>query len=188
MTTPAQNHAQAAASLASRIAGTADWSAPTPVKEWQAHDIVEHLLDWFPGMLAAGSEVRLSPVDTNDLATAWAQRTAEIQAVLDDPTVATAPYTLPMFGELTVSELVDRFYTADIVMHTWDLARATGQDDTMPADFVKAAYEGMSQMSDSIRSSGQFGDQHPVAADAPLQDRLLAFIGRDPAWQPPSRR
>ncbi len=186
MTTPAQNHAQAAATLADRIAGTTYWDAPTPVKEWRARQVVEHLLEWFPGLIAAGCDVRLSAVDASDLGAAWAHRSAEIQAVLDDPTVAGASYTSSRFGELTVADLVDRFYTADVVMHTWDLARATGQDDTMPEQFVRGAYEGMTQMAEVIRSSGQFGDQQPVADDAPLQDRFLAFIGRDPAWMPPA--
>ena len=184
MTSPAENHAAAAATFAARIAGTSDWDVPTPVKEWRARDVVEHLLDWFPGMLAAGSSVRLSEVDHGDLAAAWATRTAEVQAALDDPEVVGSPYTSQMFGELTVGDLVDRFYTADIVMHTWDLARATGQDDRMPEEFVEGAFAGMSQIADTIRGSGQFGDQQAVADDAPLQDRFLAFIGRDPACRP----
>ena len=135
-------------------------------------------------MLAAGSSVRLSEVDHGDLAAAWATRTAEVQAALDDTAVVGSPYTSQMFGELTVGDLADRFYTADIVMHTWDLARATGQDDRMPEEFVEGAFAGMSQIADTIRGSGQFGDQQPVADDAPLQDRFLGFIGRDPAWRP----
>jgi len=184
MTNPAENHSRAAARFADCIAGTADWTVATPVKEWQARDIVVHLLDWFPGLLASGSEIRLPDVDTGDLASAWAERSADVQSFLDDPDVIAAPFTSPMFGDITIGGMVDQFYTADIVMHTWDLARATRQDDTLPQEFVAGAYEGMSAMADVIRSSGQFGDQQPVADDAPLQDRFIAFIGRDPAWQP----
>ena len=35
-----------------------------------------------------------------------------------------------------------------------------------------------------LRASGQYGPQVPVADDAPVQDRLIGFIGRDPAWRP----
>jgi len=184
VTTPAQHHAAAASTLAARIAGTTDWDVPTPVKEWRARDVVQHLIDWFPGFIANGSDERLDDVDGADPGKAWQSRAAAVQAILDDPARAGSPYKSRMFGTLRLEDAIDRFYTPDIVMHTWDLARATGQDDTMPRDEVRGMFAGMSQMADSIRSSGQFGDQQPVDDDAPLQDRFIAFIGRDPGWRP----
>lgn len=181
-----ENHRNASSRFATLVERTTNWDVPTPVKEWTARQVVEHLLEWFPDLLASGSAVRLAEVDTDDLVTAWRNRADEIQHLLDDSSVANGPYRSRMFGELTIGDFIDRFYTPDIVMHSWDLARATGQDDTIPADFVTGAYEGMSQMADAIRSSGQFGDQQPVAPDATPQDRFIAFIGRDPSWRPPN--
>ena len=42
----------------------------------------------------------------------------------------------------------------------------------------------MEPIEDLIRGSGQFGARVPVPDDAPVQDRLVGFIGRDPQWAP----
>jgi hypothetical protein len=42
----------------------------------------------------------------------------------------------------------------------------------------------MKPMEQLLRDSGQFGVAVPVADDASPQDKLMAFIGRDPAWRP----
>ena len=69
-------------------------------------------------------------------------------------------------------------------MHTWDLARATGQDDALDPAFCAELLEGMIPAEEAMRGSGQYGARVPVADDAPVQDRLLGFIGRDPGWRP----
>ena len=69
-------------------------------------------------------------------------------------------------------------------MHTWDLARATGQDDTLDAGYCAELLEGMIPYEEAMRGSGQYGPAVPVPDDAPVQDRMLGFIGRDPNWRP----
>ena len=44
----------------------------------------------------------------------------------------------------------------------------------------------MQAQAEMIRASGQFGQQQPVPDDASVQERFLAFIGRDPRWAPPA--
>lgn len=68
-------------------------------------------------------------------------------------------------------------------MHTWDLARATGQDDHLDGDYCRALYEGMEPMDEVLRRSGQYGPRVPVPQNADWQTRLLGLIGRDPQWQ-----
>ncbi len=49
-----------------------------------------------------------------------------------------------------------------------------------------AAYgQSLQPLEQLLRDSGEFGPAVPVADDASAQDKLIAFIGRDPAWQPP---
>ena len=69
-------------------------------------------------------------------------------------------------------------------MHTWDLARATGQDDRLDPGFCAQLLAGMEHMEAVIRSSGQYGARVEVPGDADPQTRLLGFIGRDPFWTP----
>jgi uncharacterized protein (TIGR03086 family) len=81
-----------------------------------------------------------------------------------------------------VDRAIDQFYTSDVFMHTWDLARATSQDDRLNPSFCASLLAGMEPMEDVIRSSGQYGPRVPVPDDADAQTRLLGFIGRDPYW------
>ncbi|MDR6118057.1 hypothetical protein QE370_001241 [Aeromicrobium sp. SORGH_AS981] len=69
-------------------------------------------------------------------------------------------------------------------MHTWDLARASGQDVELDPDRCAAMLAGMQPIEDLLRGSGQYGPAVSVPDDASVQDRFVGFIGRDPAWAP----
>ncbi len=182
--TPAERHRDAAARFADRVRGVSDWSSPTPVEEWQARDVVRHLLEWLPGFLQGGAGVSLTELslDDGDLVDSWGVRAEEVQRLVEAPEGAT--YTSDFLGTVALEEAIDRFYTADVVMHTWDLARGTGQDDTLPVEFCRQAYAGMEPMAEMLAGSGQFGQRVPVTDDADPQTKLLGLIGRDPAWRP----
>lgn len=182
MSEPAGHHARVAAAFSDVVRGVTDWDAPTPVPEWTARDVVGHLVDWFPGFMhAAGVTVPAGPSAHDDPVAAWEHARAAVQALLDAPD-AGAEITHPMVGTLPRDVAIDRFYTGDVFMHTWDLARASGQ--AAPLDDAEAAemLVGMRAMEDVIRGSGQFGTEQPVAAEAPAADQLMAFVGRDPDW------
>ena len=183
---PAERHRLVAGTFSDRVRSTGDWSAPAPVDGWTARDVVRHLVEWFPGFLAMGSDVRLpsGPSVDDDPVGAWQVHADGVQAVLDDPANADRMFSNQHTGTMPLPQAVDTFYTADVFMHTWDLARATGQDETLDADFSATLLEGMEPMDEILRASGQYGAKVPVADDAPVQDRMLGFIGRDPAWRP----
>ncbi|GED97079.1 TIGR03086 family metal-binding protein [Gordonia crocea] len=185
-TQPAQRHRAVAREFSDRVAGVADWAAPAPVDGWTARDVVGHLVEWFPGFLAAGG-VQLSPgpAVADDPAGAWNHHTEQVQGLLDGPD-ATSEFSHPMAGSMPLAAAIDNFYTADVFMHTWDLARASGQNVALDEEFCATLLEGMAQMEEVLRSSGQYGPAVPVSDDAPVQDRLVAFIGRDPHWSPDS--
>jgi uncharacterized protein (TIGR03086 family) len=183
---PAERHRRVAGVFTDRVLGTADWGAPSPVAGWTARDVVRHLTDWFPAFLAAGCDVRLARgpgADADPVAT-WRTHSDAVQALLDDPATSDGAFAHPYVGAMPLGHAVDQFYTSDVFMHTWDLARATGQDDRLDPQFCAALLAGMEQMEEVIRSSGQFGARVPVAPDADPQTRLLGFIGRDPVWKP----
>jgi uncharacterized protein (TIGR03086 family) len=83
-----------------------------------------------------------------------------------------------------LDQAIDRFYTTDVFMHTWDLARATGQDDRLEDAFSASLLEGMEPIEEMMRASGQYGPRVAVPDDADSQTRMLGFIGRDPFWTP----
>jgi uncharacterized protein (TIGR03086 family) len=73
----------------------------------------------------------------------------------------------------------------EIVMHGWDLARATGQDFRCDPASVEAVLEFTARSAEPEQAAsreGLFGPVVSVPADAPAFDRALGFAGRDPAW------
>jgi uncharacterized protein (TIGR03086 family) len=182
--TPQERHRVAAATFGARVRGVRDWDAPTPVAEWQARDVVRHLLEWLPGFLETGSGLRLGEVSVADadLATSWDTRATEVQEVLE--THAAATYRSDLLGEMPLASAIDQFYVSDVVMHTWDLARAADQDDRLDPDFCAQAVAGMEPMAEVLAASGQFGPRVPVPDDADAQTRLIGLIGRRPDWRP----
>jgi uncharacterized protein (TIGR03086 family) len=183
---PAQRHREIAGAFTDRVMGTRSWDAPAPVDGWAARDVIRHLTQWFPAFLAAGAGVELArgPSVDHDPVAAWRVHSDAVQALLDDPAMAGRVLANPHLGEVPLDRAVDQFYSADVFMHTWDLARATGQDDRLDPDFCADLLAGMEGMEEAMRSSGQYGARVPVPEDSDVQTRLLGFIGRDPFWTP----
>lgn len=182
---PAERHAAVAAGFSARVDGVRDWEAPAPVDGWVARDVVAHLVEWMPAFLAAGG-IDLAtdgPAVADDPAGAWHAHTAAMQALLDGPD-ADQEFTHPRAGTHQLGAAIDQFYTTDVFLHTWDLARASGQDDTLDEETCAVLLAGMEPWDEILRASGQYGPRLPVPDDASTQDRLIAFIGRDPAWEP----
>ncbi|HEX5090749.1 MAG TPA: TIGR03086 family metal-binding protein [Nocardioides sp.] len=182
---PARRHELIAGDFARRVHGVRDWSAPAPVPGWTATDVVAHLVDWLRGFVASGSDVRLPdvPPPAEQPAAAWNAHQRAVQELLDDPAAADSGFANPHTGSMPLAQAIDRFYTTDVFMHTWDLARATSQDDTLDPELCAVLLTGMEPIDDLLRESGQYGPKVPVPDDADAQTRMLGFIGRDPGWQ-----
>ncbi|GAB3588813.1 maleylpyruvate isomerase N-terminal domain-containing protein [Calidifontibacter terrae] len=174
-----------AAGFSDRVRAVSDWDAPTPVQEWAARDVVNHLVTWLPAVLGDVAPIQPGPSAADDPVGAWAAFDTQVQQILDDPASMDLIHTHQYTGQNPVPELINNIFTGDVFFHTWDLARSNGLDDTLDADLVHDAYVGMSAAEEQLRPSGQFGQQQPVADDATDQDKLFAFLGRDPHWAPP---
>jgi uncharacterized protein (TIGR03086 family) len=83
-----------------------------------------------------------------------------------------------MFGEQPFESLVGRLLCTDTLIHTWDLARATGQDESLDPGAVAKAIEFLAPIDDAIRRPGGFGPKIDSPPDAGNQTRLLNFTGR----------
>jgi uncharacterized protein (TIGR03086 family) len=177
-------HRQVTSLFTERVLATPSWNAPAPVEGWTARDVVRHLTEWLPAFLTAGAGTDLphGPSVDEDPVAAWQVHCDGVQAVLDDPETAHRELANPHIGRLPLATAIDQFYTADVFMHTWDLARATGQDDRLDPGFCAQLLAGMQPIEQILRSSGQYGPRVEVPAGADTQTRLLGFIGRDPYW------
>lgn len=80
-------------------------------------------------------------------------------------------------------EVAGRVALDELVLHAWDLARATGQEYVLDDATAAACLEFVEQF-DPAGTPGLFGPAVPVADDAPVLDQLVARAGRDPRWAP----
>lgn len=178
----AEDHRQIAGRFTELVKGVVDWDAAAPVEGWAARDVVRHLVEWFPGFLEQGSGIRLAkgPSADADPVSAWQVHSDAVQVLLDDPATADKMLSNPHVGELPLPDAVANFYTPDVFMHGWDLARASGQDERLDPVRCAGLLAGMEPIDELLRTSGQYGARVNVPADADVQTRLLAFIGRDP--------
>lgn len=186
MTDAAAEHREIADRFTEIVSGApaARWDDPAPVPGWRARDVVGHLVEWLPGFLSHGAGVRLpaGPSVEVDPVGAWQVHADAVQALLEDPATAEKVLSNPHTGDVPLDQAIARFYTTDVFLHTWDLARATGQEVDLGEDRCAQVLAGMEPMDEMLRQSGQYGPRVAVPEDASSQDKLVAFIGRDPAF------
>lgn len=157
------------------------WDHPAPCDGWVARDVVGHLVEWLPAFFVDTFDLDAPTIPSvdDDPVGAWRALDARFQSALDDPEIATRERETPM-GSVTFAHAVDMIATTDILIHTWDLARATGLDETLDPDEVAGLLAGMEPMDEALRTSGHYGPRVEIADDADEQSKLLAFLGRHP--------
>src|SRR3954449_3918825 len=155
------------------------WDNPSPCEGWRARDVVGHLTEWIPGFLGAqGVEFPAVPSVEEDPVAAWETVQAAVARALADPALAAKPVETP-FSTQSLAETVDMIVTGDVFTHTWDLARATGQDETLDREHLQRMIASMGAMpEEALRSDGMFGPALDVPADADDQTKFLAYVGR----------
>lgn len=164
---------------------------PTPCAQWSVHGLVNHLIGGleFTAACIAGiptsirpSEAESSQIDEHDvgnLSRAYDAALAHLLELAAPPGALERTATTP-FGEMPVSQIFVGT-VMDQLIHCWDLAKATGQDTTLDADLVAFAFPVLqSGFADMGRQSGFIGPEQSVADDAGLQDKLIAYMGRQP--------
>jgi len=158
------------------------WDNPAPCEGWVARDVIRHAVEWMPDFLASASSARIpaGPAVDDDPVGAWRTLDDGIQRVLDDPQLATSIFDHPRAGRHSLQDAIEMFIMGDVLIHTWDIARATGVDETLDAGEVHRMLVGIEPYDEMLRSSGQYGPRVAVADDADEQTRLLAFVGRQP--------
>ncbi|GAB3716275.1 maleylpyruvate isomerase family mycothiol-dependent enzyme [Amycolatopsis oliviviridis] len=163
------------------------WENRSPCEEWSARDVVGHIVDMHGAMLRpVGRALGPAPSIEEDPLGAFRAARADVEAILTDPVLAATEHETPA-GKMTAEQHIDQVVSADMVVHGWDLARATGQDDTIDPEEVARMWPGAQAIPDQMRIPGAFGPgivvfgpEVKVPESAPLQDRLLGLLGRDP--------
>jgi uncharacterized protein (TIGR03086 family) len=161
----------------SKVAGAAEkLDATTPCDEWNVRELMNHMLETQKYFVSAARGNDASPPSSNP------------PELLGDDPMADFEHgraeTLSTFGadgviEKTGPSLGIAF--SDQLLHGWDLAKATGQDATMPEGLPEAAYEMIHGRFTDEQRKGVFKPEVSAAPNASAQDKLLAYTGRNPA-------
>jgi uncharacterized protein (TIGR03086 family) len=163
-----------------RLAGVRDdqWSASTPCTDWDVRALVSHVIGTHERVVATVTESTPREVEPEgDLAAQWSGATASVAAALDDPALSSKVIS-GMFADQTFESLVGRLLCSDTLFHTWDLARATGQDDHLDPEAVERAMEFLEPIDEAIRRPGGFAPKIATSDGASAQTRFLNFGGR----------
>jgi uncharacterized protein (TIGR03086 family) len=159
-----------------KVSGAAEkLDARTPCDDWDVRTLLNHMLEterYFVSS-ARGEDASLpGPIPP---ATLSDDPAADFEAVRRD---MLDTYAEAGAIEKTGPALGVAF--SDLLVHGWDLARATGQDETMPAGLAAAAYGLVHGKFTDEQRKGIFKPEVPIGDDASPQERLLAYTGRDP--------
>jgi uncharacterized protein (TIGR03086 family) len=176
--TPLDHYTRVADGFDRVLSGVTDWQATTPCPDWDARTLAAHVVDVHHMFLARldGSEPTTLGADA-DVPAAWQETRRQLEKALADQGDQPVDH---FGGKAPFSEAVTTVVCADTLLHTWDLARASDQDDTLDLAAVSKAHAFLAPNGDMMRAPGGFGPEVTVPAEASAQDRLLAFTGRDP--------
>jgi uncharacterized protein (TIGR03086 family) len=177
--------AEAGATMARLVAGVQDaqWSAATPCPEWTVAELVTHVLagNRLNAALLRGDKRPAgtpAPLPVAELPAAFDRSMAELEEAFGRPGALERTVPLPV-GSVPGAVALDLRIT-ELLVHGWDLARATGQELTVPEAATRRAWEFSRDFVHRIPPDREpFAASRSVPDDAPQIDRLVALLGRD---------
>ncbi|HSF27143.1 MAG TPA: TIGR03086 family metal-binding protein [Actinomycetes bacterium] len=162
------------------------WHDPTPCTEWDVRALVSHLVDealWATPLLDGATlqdASTLVPADPlagdQDPVSAWERAADALREELAERMDLDAIVHLS-YGDVPAREYVEEL-TFDFAVHSWDLARAVGADESIDPPILEAAWSYLGRHGEGLAASGRFGPVVDVPDDADTQTRVLAATGR----------
>ncbi len=162
--------------------------APTPCTDYTVRRLINHLLYWGPSLEGGARKEIVPPPETPeveaDMTDGWQDK------LLAYFTKLAASWGTPPAWEGTThmggptemaATLVGGMVVGEVVVHGWDLARATGQSPEWDAGLLAYVHKELEANVQWGRDLGVYGPEVPVPADAPMIDRILGMTGRNPA-------
>ena len=164
---------------------------PTPCARWDVHGLLNHMigvLEFTAGCItgevpdirpAEAESSQINERDVGNLARAYGDALARLLELAATPGALEKVAATP-FGEMPASRILVGT-VMDQLIHCWDLAKATGQDATLDAGLVDFAFPALrSGFAAMGREAGFIGPEVAVPDDAPPQDQMIAYMGRQP--------
>ncbi|MFB7848547.1 TIGR03086 family metal-binding protein [Streptomyces sp. NPDC056053] len=182
-----ERHGEALRLFTDRVHAVRDdqWSASTPCTEWTVRDLVTHLTAeqlWVPSLVTEGRTVAQvgdafdGDVLGDDPVAAWDRAAAGAREAFGAPGALDRTVNLS-YGDTPADAYCAQMVT-DAVVHAWDLSRAIGADERLPAPLVGFARREVGPYAKDLSGSGLFAPPVGTPADADPQTELLALLGR----------
>jgi len=170
-------------------------TGPTPCPKYTLGDLVEHVGGLSPAFAAAAAKesddiaAQAPAPDAARLGDDWRTRIPRDLAALAEAwrnpqawTGMTKAGGIDLPGDIAGLVALD-----ELVIHGWDVARASGQPYDPDEHTLETVHGFVSQFSGPGQEqarAGLFGPVVDVPDDAPLLDRVIGLTGRDPNWSP----
>ena len=167
-------------------------SGPTPCPAYAVRHLLGHLLGLATAFRDAGRKELGATTDTDpqaalpDIGPGWREALPRVLDELAEVWRERAAWTgetraggVPLPGAVAGAVATD-----ELVVHGWDLARATGQPYAADPSALTAAHAFLAASVDDPSRGEIFGPVVPVPDDEPLLDRVIGLSGRDPRWKP----
>ncbi|MBP2708299.1 TIGR03086 family protein [Microbispora sp. RL4-1S] len=162
------------------------WELPTPCVDWDVRGLVNHVVVenlWAPELLGGRAAAEMGDAFDGDVLGDDPVKAFEvsaqgaIQAVYAEG--ALTAVTRLSFGDVVGEEYITELF-ADVLIHTWDLARATGGPERLDPQLVASCADWSARTQEDYPQAEPTGDGHRAWRDTDQQDRLLSAWGRNP--------
>ena len=159
-----------------------DMAKPTPCAEFDVRALLNHMLGGLTMLTTAAGGGAATMPDGDQLGEApgatYDERRRALLTAVRGPGVLERNWEMP-FGSMAGGMMAGIAFMEHLT-HGWDIAKATGQDTTLPADLVSECTELVTPMDAMLRMPGVCGPRVEVPESASAQDKLIAFMGRHP--------
>jgi uncharacterized protein (TIGR03086 family) len=178
-----------ASALVTSVSDT-DVAGKTPCEAWDVRALVEHMTQVVTNFGTAFGGGALTPPNATgsteasaaDLSASYGRAVAVLTQRLREPGALDRTIKIP-FGEVP-GQVAVRIVQTDQLLHSWDLAKALGRpytiDETLAAETLRGMHQLLGQNPNARGEGRAFGAEVPCPENAPVQDRLVAFAGRQP--------
>jgi uncharacterized protein (TIGR03086 family) len=168
-----------------KAAPTDSWSNQSPCEEWTARDVAGHAMGVVNNVAARlGHGETVDPfvepgkIAGDDVVASWTKIRTNLMEALDKPGALDHPVEHPQLGSTNIDAFI-AMMTGDALIHTWDIARATGGNERLDAGLIPVVQAGLEARDPKVmRAPGRYLAPTEVASTVDPQTRLLAFVGR----------
>ena len=182
----AERHIRACRGFTAAVAAaTGRWTSPSPCSDWDAGAIVEHVIGFHDVLLLRPMGAKPErPKD--DPAERWEITFAALVSLFGRPGLFDGPVDVPAVGNnpptrIKAAPLVG-LLSQDVLVHTWDLARAVGADDRLDPELCAYFLRRLPEDQSVQARSGMFAPPLDPPPSADAQVVLLARLGRHAGW------